>query len=275
MDKKKLTADLIPDPRLWRLAMAIDFDSLSVMACSIVGEPASVACVIPLESDPSEAVKLLEDTIYDNPLLLQDFDRVDVILRSHSFFITPSAVDDDTLTAVARHQFGSSGKEFIINPLPNQNATFVTAADAKLIGFLRRSFFNMRLMNWHYPLCQFFGEKNRSGNSKTMWANIFHQRIDIVALNGGSLRMANTFDCLNENDALYYIMASMKNLDFDPKTDSVTLTGDTEIRKKLASLLREYVANVLPAILPSSVVGALDNSAASRPIPLLLSQICE
>ena len=69
MDKKKLTADLIPDPRLWRLAMAIDFDSLSVMACSIVGEPASVACVIPLESDPSEAVKLLEDTIYDNPLL--------------------------------------------------------------------------------------------------------------------------------------------------------------------------------------------------------------
>lgn len=276
MNLKKLTADLISDPRLWRLSLAISRNKMSVLAYSIVGEESAITCTIPFETDISESIKPLEDVVYDNQLLLQDFDRIDILLRTDIFSLIPSEIDDEALVAdIFRKEHPESRGEFLRNDLPRLGAAIITQVDSTLIGFLRRTFFNPRIMNWIYPLCSYFGDKSRAGSDRKMFAHFRDNRLDIVAFHRGKLLMANTFAYKEPIDAFYFIMASRKKLDFNAERDPLMLVGDAAVRDELMPLARKYVATVLPVIFPSTMVAALKNSASSTPFPLILTPLCE
>ena len=275
MSFKSLTPDLVSDPRLWRLALALDSDVLNVMAYSIVGELSVIACNIPLTAT-DDHVKSLEDAVYDNQLLLQDFDRIDILIHTDNYIIVPSDVDDEEVIAdLFRHERPSFKGETIANRSEQIGATVVTGVDAKLLGFLRRTFFNPRIMNWIYPQCAYFGDKSRAGNDRKMYAHFRDGRIDITAFSRGKLLMANTFTYRDPMDAVYFIMAARQSLDFDQHRDPLLLVGDTNVRDAIVPTLREYVALVMPVIFPSTMSGALRQNAADTPFPLILTPLCE
>ena len=88
-----LDKDLIPNPADWRLIMRIDRDVLHVMAFSPREYDSLIYRALPLDRSATSRLKAIEDVVYDNPMLLNDFGRVDCLVSTPRYIITP---DDDT-----------------------------------------------------------------------------------------------------------------------------------------------------------------------------------
>ena len=91
-----LSAGAVANPRLWRLGMELDMDgaTLAVAAASSVGEEEMLVRRIGLASGIAP-LRALEDAVYDNPMLLADFDRTTILLRTPRFSVVPSELAED------------------------------------------------------------------------------------------------------------------------------------------------------------------------------------
>lgn len=276
MNTKSLSPDLVSDPRLWRLALAIDTKKLHVLAHSFVDDSTFISCSIPLQTNNENRLAPIEDAIYNNRLLLQDFDRIDIIIRSDNYSIIPSDIsDDDVITGLFLHEHPAFNGEIFTNRASSVGVVLVTGIESNLFGFLQRTFFNLRIMNWMYPLCSYFGEKSRAGNNRKMYAHFRDGFIDITAFHHGKLLLANSFAYRDPMDAVYFIMATRESLQFDRRLDPVFLVGDHDIRDAILPTLREYIALVMPVLFPSSMSAVLQNDANKSPFPLILAPLCE
>ena len=103
MTQQPLDSSLIANPRLYNLILRIEPLRLDVMIYSGGEDDDSLIYrSIKLDSAPSQ-IAALEEAVYENPVLLGDFNRITVILASTDYAIVPEWVaDDDSLeTAVA------------------------------------------------------------------------------------------------------------------------------------------------------------------------------
>ena len=92
--KATLDKELIQNPRLWRLALRINEKKLHVVLFCSVEDNSLIYREIPLDSAAQSLQKAIEEAIYDNPLLLSDFDKVDCIIESDKFTVIPNEISD-------------------------------------------------------------------------------------------------------------------------------------------------------------------------------------
>lgn len=92
--------ELIGEPRLYNLAMRLEQDNLHVLLYR-PGEPESMVYrAIPLDTPAPTLESRLEETVYDNPLLLADFNHITVIVDTTRYAVIPDkATEGDTLFA--------------------------------------------------------------------------------------------------------------------------------------------------------------------------------
>ena len=86
MEQNRLDKDLIKDPRLWRLALRIDEKKMHVVLFCSVEDNSLIYREIPLDTAAQSTQKAIEEAIYENPLLLSDFARIDCIIETDIYF---------------------------------------------------------------------------------------------------------------------------------------------------------------------------------------------
>lgn len=69
------------------------------------------------------------------------------------------------------------------------------------------------------------------------------QQLDIIAFDGASFKMANTFNYKTDLDVVYYVLFAIEELKFDQEEMSLYLTHQSEKQDWLA-VLRKYVKHV-------------------------------
>lgn len=89
MTPSLLTKELIDDTSAWRLIVRIADDSMSALLLGPDGPERGALFHTERLEGPS--VKALENAVYDNPLLLGDFEAVDVIFSTSQCFASPLA----------------------------------------------------------------------------------------------------------------------------------------------------------------------------------------
>lgn len=107
-----------------------------------------------------------------------------------------------------------------------------------------------------------------------MYVNLHEKMVDIVCFSEGKLLFANTFSIENLNDILYYILYVWKQLDMDQLTDLLSVSGDSDIKLRILTSLRNYIQNTTQTEVPSEVY-LLGDEAVQAPIDLLTLLICE
>lgn len=274
MEMEKLDKEMIGQPSLWRLYLRAGAKRLDVMLYNVATDNTLIHRSLPIDQTDGY-LKSVEEIIYDNPVLLSDFQKVHIIVESTLFTVIPAELgDENTIRRIFDAQIpGHSDDELILSRLDDQNAIIAAAIDPQLARFLRRTFNNAPLIHHLAPLCRYFHDKSRIGNAGKMYAHMREGYIDILVFGRETLRLANTYPVRDPMDAVYYIMATREMLGLNAGSDELILAGDAAMREAATPILREYLAYVMPAIFPSTMYKA-GKEALKAPFDLIIMPLC-
>ncbi len=267
---------MIHDSRLWNLYIAPDTDCVEVMAYCPIEDHSLVVSSIPVDPDATDTVGAFEEAVYDNPLLLNDFNRVTIVSRSGLFAIMPTelTLNRDLVADIVDEMTGVCGKALIIDELPLLDASVCHLIDTELYNFITRTFNGARFIHRLSGFTRYCHGTHRGAGSLTSHVNLRRGSLDIVLYQSDRLLLANTYEWIEPADALYYIMATRSAMDIDRKAP-VVLSGDREVRDSLTPLLREYLPTVMPAIFPAAMFRAGGATAMNAPTDLIVLPLCE
>lgn len=276
----------IQHPSLWRLLLHLDAAELTAALMNTAEDASLHLLRIPLPDGPSLAA--LEEAVYANPLLLSDFRKVDIVVRSPHFILAPGIMDDADCDRLASTFVPDATA--LSRPFADRFSTAVddivnvwAVADGAAANFLARSF-NAPAFHHHLsPLVKYFGRSNSLGNSAKLYINLHttpddglsRGQADIIAFgHGGRLVMANTIRFESIDDAGYYILSAAKTSGLNLSSDEIILGGDTTLRAAVIQRLRNFASYVMPAIFPAAALQA-GPAAMTMPFPLALIPLCE
>lgn len=277
MNSETKPQNIIERPRYWRLAVETGGDMLRALARSTVDDSALLNFALPLDPLAANPTAALEEAVYSVPALLSDFGRVDVVVRTGAFTVVPDVLDEGGRMAAAECA-GIVGDSDTLHAdtLPDCEAAVMWSLPSDTANFLARTFRNPRLHSHIGVLARYFGRKSAMGNcGKTFVHFNGMESIDIVAFGAdGRLLTLVTRQAATDNDALYFILATLGANRFAVETDELLLCGDRRRRESLSPTLRRYVRSVLPVIFPSAAYRA-GGDAMDAPFPLVILPLCE
>lgn len=267
---------LMADATRWRLAMMLDGNALEAVAWSPGGDDSFIHRRLELDTSSTIALKALEDAVYDTPLLLADYGRVDILVDGDPRLFVPAealALDDDSRrTLVEAASPGFTG-EILCDSLPAVGSAILSGIDRETLGFLRRTFVNPRISSRLTPPVSYFAAASRRSNSPGIMAVVADGRLDIVAIDGSRLLLANTFRWQSVDDALYYILCVRREATAD--SAAIYLGGNGPLREELAGKLRRFVTSVMPLVFPSEAFRTGGREAMESPFELVILPLCE
>lgn len=254
----------IEQPQLWRLYMLITRDCLDVMLFHSADASGLQLMSLAMEAPDDDITRRLEEVVYANPWLVNDFGRVSVIYDGSEYAVLPPDIASTTEVADGWMRCQCGAVETLDFSIPQSLRNFIT-----------RTWPTASIEHRVAPLSRYFYSKSRLGHAGKMYVNVgADRRLDIMVFGRGGLRMLNTFRFDDNNDAVYYIMAARELLQLDQMTDEVIISGDRALRDALTDTLRDLLAAVMPAIFPATLYGS-HQGAAEAPFPLIVMPLCE
>ncbi len=208
-------------------------------------------------------VSALEEAVYANPLLLQPFDRCEILYRSDDFMLVPAGCDGAGISKVLGA--GVETQEVFYSEIDHANS-IAALIDTPTRNFFRRTFDTAGFLHPLAKSATFFASKSRMGNSGKLFVLIDSDRLDVVGFGAPGLVVATSFP--SDDNATYYVLACMKTAGLDPAADEILIAGAPALRTALMDRLRDYAASVMPMIIPSVMAGG--SSASSLPFELII-----
>lgn len=281
MATNRLYRDMIGDTHKWNLYLGIDVDAIDVMAYSPYEDNSLFNATVPLDPAENDVCKAIESAVYDNPLLLNDFNKVAVISRNIYRAVIPDFVvgSDDSVTRDIAIELcgtpeGDSDPAMIVDRLPLLDCSMCHFMEQKLYNFLTRTFNGVKIVHRLSVLTRYFHGVNRGTGSFVSYVNLRPETFDMVMFNGNNLLLANTYEWTTAEDVLYYIIAVRRSFNVvDDK--AVVLSGDREVREKLSRRLREFIPSVMPAVFPAAMFRSGGTVAMDTPTDLVVLPLCE
>lgn len=210
----------------------------------------------------------LEEAVYNNPVLLNDYRTTTIALHSQRFALMPADITDNALARqVLEASTASIDGEMLMCMVKNTNATIACDVPQGVTAFLKRTFGNPVLLHHLAPLCAYCSAAYSDDNG-CLHINITDKETHIVATRNGKLQIANTYPYRQLDDIVYFALAIFKEYNFDSHADKVMLTGDNELRAQLAEQLRQWIAYVMPEVMPASAL-KLGSNALTFPFNLI------
>lgn len=249
-------------------SLALDFTSKSI--CYLVyGNDEKMDCgEIALDSTLDDYRQAVENAVYDNSFLLNDYRHTTASLHSNHFVLLPQELNDAGMARkMIEASFSKLEGEVLVGNVAGTDAAVACDVDGGLIGFLRRTFPGVVLMHHLSPLVAFC-VKAYAEDTACLHLCIDEKDAHIVVVKQGALMMANSFPYHNLDDVIYYALNVWKTCGLDARRDMLRLSGDNTLRSQLAEKLRQWIANAMPEMMPAQAL-RLGRGAMSIPFNLL------
>lgn len=270
------TSDIsIPRPQMWKLALRIDKEGIEFTLHSDYEENSLIYRNLRFPKAQEGWLKNIEDIIYDNPILLKEYDKVSVLIESENFIVVPSEVSsEDDAQQLFKFAYPSYEGDIQKSELLRCQATILYEVEKGIIPFLERTYENPKIQHNLRPLCEYFFKKSSLGNVSKIYAYFHGNRLDLCAFHNKKLALTNSFRFHDINDAAYFIINVWQSLKFDVMADELQLSGDKKSREIIMPLLRKYITYVMPTIFPTAMFKA-GKDAMLAPFDLIVLPLCE
>lgn len=274
------TSPTVEHPEHSRLTLLISDTVAEAAIISRIADNSLVRHTLNLD-DPAAAtpVRALQKAVYDCPDILLDYPRIDILVDTPRVLLLPPdhPTDPDKLAEMFDSLYPHDELEIIAthtaDPGHPNMPIVATGLPTELTGFLRRTFDRPHITHRITPLIQFFGLKNRLGNSGKLHIHLSPRRTSAIAFGNDGLLMANTYTTPTVEDALYYTLAAARLLEYNNDSDTVIISGDNTLRDALLPALRRYIANAIPAIFPAAALRA-GTQAMEIPFEIAVTPLC-
>lgn len=201
-----------------------------------------------------DLLKVLEEAVYEDPVLLCPFQKIYILLQTERFTFVPQILETEGETEPYYHYCHTEKEENILENRLEKNGIYnLFGIDKDLYAFLQRTFDNPMILHHLSPLCEYFYTKSRLGNNGKMYVNLQKKQIDILCFNKKGLLLANTFPYEHINDGAYHILNVWQQIGLDQMRDEVQLAGESEPKKMITHILQEYISYVIPSVFPAQL----------------------
>ena len=252
------------------LALAVTARSISYL---IYGNDQSIENgTITLDCTAGDYRKAIENAVYDNPFLLNDYHRITISLQTSHFLLIPQEIEH-LAKKMMEASFTKIEGDILTNHIADTNVAVACDVENGVVAFLRRTFPTSLILHHLTPLATYcaraYGE-----DTACMHVAIGNEEVNIVVIKHGLLQMANTYSHRNIEDAVYYVLNAWKTCSLDNRHDKLQLSGDNTLRTRLVEQLRQWIAYAMPEVLPAQAL-KLGRDAINIPFNLLTLALYE
>lgn len=248
----------ISDHARWRALLTIG--SSGVRAHFYASDVRSAFLLIdtPIGGDPSDALAPIEDAVYSDPALLDDYD-VAVLVRPDRMILLPAAEAGDEPEDEAARRLNlldpRQRKDVWAVPAGEHVAMFTTTEGVK--DFLARTFPTEDVSPALAPLLSRRPSRAEDAEATAM-VHLDPGTLDIVVWQNGRLVLANTRRYSGTADAAYYIVYALQALGISPASTHIEVSAPSPLRGEILPMLRRHAGRAAGAILPTPVKEAVD-----------------
>ena len=233
----------------------INNKSLSIRVCS---NGLSFCTYTPGQDDPFEykvydvnhTISLaanLKEALLNEPMLKQDYQRVNVLITTPRFTTVPvAAFQKEDIQAVYGFTFPSDGPLHVsYNVLRRSGIAIVFGLDRNIHQLLLDDFPRARFYASASTLIEFLSERSLSGQKRKMYVYLHEKEMTLYAFEQGRMLFVNNFPVGGVSDMQYYILNVWQQLQFDQVDDALYVVGDDERRsKELSEKIKYFLQHV-------------------------------
>lgn len=281
VSRQRLYKDMIRDTEHWSLYIAIDDSCVEIMIYNQYEDNSLLSTTIELDTSVHSHCEAVEEAVYDNPLLLNTFNKVTILSRSKYYTYVPTQLtgDKERCEALLRETVGNPSQwrkaVMLIDEVPLLSVSLCYYVDEDLHNFLLRTFGQTtRFVHRLTSLTTYFHGTHRAAGSLTSYVNVGDKLLDIVIYNGDTLLIANSYEWEEPADALYYVVKT-RQLCGSNDTHPVILSGNRDAREVLMPVMRQHLRTVMPAIFPVAMFKAGSDVAMNTSTDLIFLPLCE
>lgn len=269
------TGDLnIQHPELWTLEVALHERVLRYILFNSDQANSLITGELPLPATGEDYLHRVENAIYDNHALLNDYGRVRLLVDTPHFVLLPDEVSDDDAQTLLQAQYPELEGDTAVCQLPQCDVRLAFDLPRGLLGFLQRTFNMAPVVHHLQPLCEHYARFSQNSSVRRMFLNLHDDRMDMVVFDHDRLQLANTFGVRNAGEASFMALHAWDSLGLDAQSDELQLTGDKDVRDQMTAELRRYISYVMPAIFPAAAM-RLSHDATLAPFNLITLALCE
>lgn len=188
----------------------------------------------------------LKQTFRDLDFLNHPYKRVNIIIANKRYTLVPLEwFEDEQAKLIFNHNHTFKENEVVLyNILKKNSAVIIFGIDKSAHQFLIEQYPEARFYSQATPLTEYFAVKSRLGNSRKMYASLRNNAIDIFCYERGHLLLANSFECRETADRVYFLLYVWKQLNFNQERDELHLTGALKDKELLMKELRKFILQV-------------------------------
>lgn len=248
---KQLTKEMVPVPQMWRLVMELRPQTVEIVLNPLLDDATIIHESIGLDKS-MEPLAAFEDLIYENPVLLSDFNRITIVIDTERFTIVPKQISNDQVQEKIIHSLWEDQRlTFLTQEIEGTDDRLLMAVDNSLVSFLHRTFLEARIVHPIALMASYFSSMANRGNSEKVYARVRPGWVDVISVDNGILHIANTFAAPTAEDISYYILAAAQTAGYDLKQVEFMIFGDSALRDAAMERMKTIAPNILPFVFPS------------------------
>ena len=120
----------------------------------------------------------------------------------------------------------------------------VFGVDKELQAELYHLFQDPQLLHHSQALMEGAPVLLRKESGKRMWLNVHRNKMDVVVMDNKKLLLMNSFQWAVSEDVLYFTLFICEQLEINPDTLNLIVTGEIETGSALYLLLYKYIRNI-------------------------------
>ena len=264
----------IQQPELWTLQLSLKDKAIDYILFTDAIENSLIMGSVDLGGRRIIKKKALENAVYDNPLLLDDYRQVRILVNTQHFALFPAAYDDYDAQEVFDSMYPDQEGDMAMSHLKRCDVNIAFEVPNGVLGFLQRTFSTPPVFHRLHPLCEHYKRLNEGTEISRMFLNLSNGHMDMVVYRKGQIVLTNSYNYRSAQDAAFFALHAWDSLGLDRLIDEVQLTGDKTERDAIAPILRQYIGYVMPAIYPAAAL-RIGQNAMKAPFDLILLALCE
>ncbi len=185
-------------------------------------------------------LRRIEDTVYDNPIVLDDY-SADIIIESDRQLWLPSSIysSDDECADAYISVYGGDILDVMVNDLGAEKCAFVLTPGLK--SFMQRSFPGARIWSQQALLKEASVQPHESFKCLL---DIRQASFDLILLRRGELQSASTHLWKTEADIGYMLLNILQTYGAQTPETEIAFSGIREVRQSLGKTLTPYFKSI-------------------------------
>lgn len=199
-------------------------------------------------------VKLVDETIANEPLLQCNFSHVKLMFATANYTFVPSAFysEDTKNVFYCFNQDLQAGEELLANYIFGNASNVIFSIPAVVTSFFKSKYPTVKIYHQSVPFIEELTLKSKLDTpDKRVFINVFSSMFDFVFVENGEVLLYNTFNYKSINDFNYFFLNAIDNLKLSPLTTQLYLCGNVTSDSEIIESLKEYIKNINYFVMPT------------------------